>query len=61
MTSNDLKMTSKVLKMTLKDKNDKLLSKHVKSKNILRGGDPNDDYPIFGKDLVKQVFFPING
>ena len=36
ITSNDLKMTSK-------DKNNKLVSKEVISKNNLRGGDPNDN------------------
>ena len=55
MTSNDLKMTSNDLKMTSKDKNDKLVSKKVKTKNNLRSSDPDED-SIYGRDLVEQAF-----
>ena len=48
LTSNDLErpqMTS--------SENDKPVSKKVKTKNILAGGDPNDNSNN-GKDLMKQ-------
>ena len=41
--------------MTSKDKNDKLVSKKVKTKNNLGCGDPDED-SIHGKDLVEQAF-----
>ena len=50
--SNDLKMTSNDVRMTSKNEN----GKKVKSKNILGGGDPTDDNPINGRDLIEQVF-----
>ena len=48
MTSNDLKMTSK-------DKSDKLVSKKVKSKNNLGGRGPNDDNPSNRMDFIEQA------
>ena len=49
--------------MTSKEanQNDKPVSKKVKTKNRLRGDDPNDD-PTQRSILVEQTFsFPING
>ena len=50
LTSNDLKR----LQMTSKD-DDKTVSKKVKTKNNLKGGDPNED-TILGRDLIEQAF-----
>ena len=54
MTSKGPQMTSKDLRKTLKNTNEN--TKRVKSKNNLGGGDPNDDNPINGRDLVEHVF-----
>ena len=51
MTSNDLKR----LQMT-SNENDKPVFQKVKSKNKLKGGDPNDVIPGNGKDLSEQTF-----
>ena len=51
MTSNDVKMTSKG-----SNKNDKTVSKKVKTKNSLGGGRPNDDNPTQGSILIEQAF-----
>ena len=51
-TSNDLKKTSNDLKMTSK----KEIGNKVKSEKILRGGYPNDDNPIKGRDFIEQTF-----
>ena len=42
--------------MTSKHENTKAVSKKVKSKNKLRGGDPNDDDPNNERDLIEQAF-----
>ena len=55
-TKHDLKLTSKDLKITSKVQNYKAVSKKVKSKNNLGCGDPNDDVPINGRDLIEQAF-----
>ena len=55
-TEHDLKMTSNDFKMTSKD-DDKPVIKKVKSKNSLRGGDPNYDSPSYGRDLIEQTFY----
>ena len=46
-------------RMTAKDanENDKLVSRKVKIKNTLRGGDPNDVNPSNEKHLIEQAFF----
>ena len=56
-SDHDYKMTSNDLKMTSKDpiENDKPVSKKVKSKNNLKGGDPNDNTGNRG-DSVEQAF-----
>ena len=51
-TSNDLKRPQ----MTSKDENGKPVSKNVKSKYYLRGGNPNDDIPNNGRDLIEHAF-----
>ena len=56
MTSNDLKLTSIELKMTSKDENDEAVSKKIKSKNNLKGVDPNDVNPSNEKCLIEQAF-----
>ena len=59
-TSNDLKRPQ----MTSKDvnENDTPVSKKIKTKNSLRGGDPNDVNPIHGSIHIEQAFSsPING
>ena len=50
LTSNDLKR----LQMTSKD-DDKTVSKKVKTKHNLKGGDPNEG-SISGSDPIEQVF-----
>ena len=51
MTSNDLKMTSNDLKMSLNEQ-----GKKVKTKRVLRRGDPKDDNHTQGRDPFDQVF-----
>ena len=53
-TEHVLKATSNDLKMTSKNTNEN--GNKVKSKNILRGGDPNDDNPIIGRVRIEQAF-----
>ena len=53
-TKHDLRLTSSDLKTTSKDEDDKVGSKKVKSKEILRGGNPNDDNPIKGRNLIER-------
>ena len=58
MTPNNLKMTSNDFKMTSENEkgNDEPVSKDVKTKKSFRGGNPNDDNSIQGRDLIVQAF-----
>ena len=51
-TSNDLR-GPQTSSEELNENDDK-----VKTRNKLGGGDPNDDNPINGRDLIEQIFLP---
>ena len=54
-TEHDLKRTSNDRKNTSKNGNDKFVSKKVKTKNSLRGGDQNNNQTQ-GRDFIEQAF-----